>query len=128
LAAGRSREHGDGDQLVGRLTGVTGDNSADARHQRRNADDGCRQASAKLADLPLVGLKINQQRSQAKEGDAHDPRAEAHSDAAAFLKSEGAGDSFAGECQGFGGDDAQGSSPSSPRPGAGAGAKRIRNP
>ena len=116
--------------MVGSLTGVTGDNSADARHQRRNADDGCRQTSAKLADLPLAGLKMNQQRSETKEGDAHDPRAEAHSDAPSFLKSEAAGNGFVGKCQGFGGDDAQGSSPCSPLPaaGAGPGAKLMRNP
>ena len=56
--AGRGRgQHRDRDQLIGGATRVSRHHAAQAGDERRNADDGRRQAAAQLADLPLVGLQ-----------------------------------------------------------------------
>ena len=50
---------------------------------------GCGQASAKLANLPLIRLQSNQQCPKAEKPDANKSCAQPHADAAAFLGSKG---------------------------------------
>jgi len=58
-------------------------------------DDRGRQPSAELADLPLIRLPPNQQRSQAEQADAGEPGAEADADATSLVVGERGGGSFA---------------------------------
>jgi hypothetical protein len=84
-ASGSGGQNGDCNKLIRCPARVSRDDSTNARDEGRHRHDSRAKSPAKLSDLPLVWFEANQERSETKEANADQSRAEPLADAPALF-------------------------------------------